>query len=116
MGEAEALPVLFQTVSKSLLESIEIERRYQREAHANLENAIGNASFTGEDLAVRRYLMGELHRRLGEPQKAAAWYRSAIDSAELSDGVLQWARAAMAECAAQPAPTEKKGTVGEAGE
>ena len=66
----------FQALEKQLSESIELERKYQKKALPLFEKLAADKS--NEDRAVLMYLCGELHRRLGQPKEALAWYDKAL--------------------------------------
>ncbi len=93
--ESEALPAPFRAVSGNMLESIEIERRFQRKALETVEEAIEKGLLKDEALAVHQYLAGELLRRLEEPERAASWYQSALESESIPAHVLPLAEAAL---------------------
>jgi uncharacterized protein (DUF2225 family) len=57
-------------------ESIEEERRFQRRALEQFKKAAGLADKAQAEI---EYMIGELHRRLGENEPASEWYQKAID-------------------------------------
>ena len=75
---SEALPAPFRTVAGNMLESIDVERRYQRKFIETAKPVLDKNLLEGGKLAAYLYLVGELHRRLGEPAEAASWYKKAI--------------------------------------
>jgi len=50
------------------------EEYYRRRAVTYFERAICDTDLSFEDKAKTTYLIGELYRRVGEPDKAAQWY------------------------------------------
>ncbi len=95
LQESEVLPPPFRAVSGNMLESIEIERRFQREALEMVEEAIEKGLLKDEALAVHQYLAGELLRRLEEPERAASWYQSALESESVPTHIMAMAEAAL---------------------
>ena len=66
----------FQSLEKQLSESIGLERTYQKKALPLFEKLAADKS--NQQQAVLMYLCGELHRRLGQPKEALAWYDKAL--------------------------------------
>ena len=118
LQESEVLFPPFRAVSRNMLESIEIERRFQREALETVEEAIEKGLLKDEALAVHQYLAGELLRRLEEPERAASWYQSALESESIPAHVLPLAEAALKsigveyEVSEEHRLTSRKRTVG----
>jgi HEAT repeat protein len=94
LKESEGSAPALRAVCRNLLESIDIERRFQRETLGMIEKAMEKGLLKGQDLAVNQYLLGELHRRLGEPEKAVPWYRKAIESEAVPTHIMAMAEAA----------------------
>lgn len=55
-------------------ETPELEARCRREAVKMFEKALAEGGVPAEERAPITYLVGELHRRLGDAQEAAAWF------------------------------------------
>lgn len=49
-------------------------------AAENFEKGIEAGEATGENKALYMYILGDLYRRLGNPEKAGEWYRKAIEA------------------------------------
>ena len=54
------------------------EEYYRREAIENFEGALAGNEIESESKATITYLVGELYRRVGEPETAATWFTAAI--------------------------------------
>jgi hypothetical protein len=54
--------------------------RYRREAVARFEAAMERRQVTADSRAIITYLIGELYRRVGDPDKAKAWFARAPDA------------------------------------
>jgi len=79
----EALPAPLRTVAGNMLDTIEVERRYQRKFIETAKPVLDQNLLEGGKLAAYVYLVGELHRRLGEPAEAAPWYKKALASPDM---------------------------------
>ena len=55
-------------------ESPELEMRCRKEAAARFEKALQSGELGSDERASVTYLVGELHRRLGNDNEAAAWF------------------------------------------
>lgn len=64
-------------ISKKLVLSIDLEKKYQRQAISHYKNLINKAG-DDEKKAVFTYLTGELYRRLGEYKNAYAYFSDAV--------------------------------------
>jgi len=76
----------------SIRASVELERSYQRLARDGYLAALQDGSVTAERAGVTTYLVGELERRIGEPDSAHRRYDSALalaDSTGLGTWILQ---------------------------
>jgi hypothetical protein len=56
----------------------ENEKNYRRQAIDNFEGALARNEIESESKATITYLVGELYRRVGEPEAAATWFNAAI--------------------------------------
>jgi hypothetical protein len=54
--------------------------RYRREAVARFEAAMERKQVTADSRATITYLIGELYRRVGDPDKAKAWFARVPDA------------------------------------
>jgi len=54
--------------------------RYRREAVARFEAAMERNEVAAGSLAMITYLVGELHRRIGNPDKAKIWFARVSDA------------------------------------
>lgn len=52
---------------------------YRRQAIEYFERALEHGKVAAENTGVVTYLIGELYRRVGEPETAAVWYDKAIE-------------------------------------
>lgn len=84
-------PDRWTSVEKALRESAQLEQKYQREAVTLFEKYLASPECTKEDDRFHvTYLAGELHRRLGERDKALALYVKAEKMGQGSPEVRTW--------------------------
>jgi hypothetical protein len=62
--------------------SIGLEREFQKKAIDAYRAALGKEAAGSKIAAEFAYLLGELHRRTGDPQGASGFYQKAIDLAD----------------------------------
>ena len=75
-------------------ESLELEKRCRKEAAARFEGALQSDELDAEERASVTYLVGELHRRLGNDSEAATWF-DRVESEIIDAKEQEWvARAA----------------------
>ncbi len=74
--------VIDEAVEKTA-KSIELERAYQRKALEYYEKAAAAGKVEKAAAAQMHYMLGELHRRLGDRTKAAVAYRKALDDGDV---------------------------------
>jgi len=71
--------------------SIDREREYQRKAAEAYSEAARKAPPGARSGAEFAYILGEIHRRLGDPQAASEWFQKAIDGSA-SEALKELAR------------------------
>ena len=99
-GQAEPLlnalrnePLLtepLRTAAARMADSLAAERRFQRQAITHFERAVTAGQVAVPNRAVALYLIGELHRRLGNPVKAVHWFDRAAADAALPPELQRW--------------------------
>lgn len=89
MSEADWSPVLAEAMRR-MQTSIPAEQQHQRQAAARFEKAIRAQQIAAANRATALYLLGELHRRLGDDAKARDWYDQASASTDLPATLRAW--------------------------
>ena len=72
-----------------------LEMRCRREAASLFEEALASREIAPEERAVVTYLVGELHRRLGDAQTARAWFDAVPGEVSVPDKYAWLLRIAM---------------------
>ena len=70
------------------------ERFFLARAAEFFERGIRAGEAKGENMALYTYILGDLYRRLGNPDMAKEWYRKAIETVKISGGDLKVAEIA----------------------
>jgi len=78
--------------ARRALESIERERRYQREALTHLERAWLSEQVAPANRGPAAYVLGELNRRLGRDEEAMRWYGRVAAQPGAPDRIRLWAQ------------------------
>lgn len=89
------------------------EKEFSRYALTNLEEAYEKERFpiASLDEVSLSYLLGELHRRLGEPERSIKWFSIALDNPDIKRNRLLKIRAREMWSLARDQHKQNKGTV-----
>ncbi|MBI3270684.1 MAG: DUF2225 domain-containing protein [Planctomycetes bacterium] len=93
LSHPRASSVLKELASSELFLQ-KVEEEFQRLALQHFEKALADNEIPDEERrAFCTYLVGELHRRLGRPADAAAWFDKALANANTPKSIQDWAKA-----------------------
>jgi len=84
-------PAQYKQLGRSLEDSVELERHYQESALAALESLLKAKPDPGQRATIE-YLCGELHRRLGNPDKAKRHFRAVRKNKAADERLTRWAK------------------------
>lgn len=88
----DMMPKLLLEQLARALETVQTERQWQRKALEHFVQAIDNKEVSPQNRGAALYLVGELHRRLGRPNRAGRYYDQALADPHIDNHLAQWAR------------------------
>ncbi|UCG31784.1 MAG: DUF2225 domain-containing protein [Phycisphaerales bacterium] len=91
--DQQELPGLLTAFARRMHDSIELEQGWQRRGVRHLRRALHTRAVAPANEPVAVYLLGELHRRLGEPSRAGEFLDRALASPGLPPELRAWAEA-----------------------
>ncbi len=98
------LPELLRKKLDKVHASIAEERDYQRLALEQFQKALDGSEVSPSNRASANYLVGELYRRLGQPNRALRYYDQALADPKLDRHLANWARQQRAQVRSAPNP------------
>lgn len=101
--EGKALEGPVALVVAELAERVDREAHYLALAAASFESALTLDLVKADERVNHRYLVGELHRRVGDPAKALAWLEPLAAEAGLDAWIATWVTEAIARAKGEPA-------------
>lgn len=88
----ESYPETLQAGIARMLDSIETERQYQQAAVDCFETALSAGQVGDANRPAACYLLGELHRRLGQNESARQWYDKSLNDPSTPPDLKEMAR------------------------
>jgi tetratricopeptide (TPR) repeat protein len=91
--EQQELPDELVAFTRRMRDSIELERHWQGLGVRHFSHALHMRTVAPANEPAALYLLGELHRRLGEPTQAVEFFDRALASPDLPPDLRAWAAA-----------------------
>jgi len=79
--------------ARRMYDSIEVERHWQHQAARHFNRALRTRTVAQENQAAALYLLGELHRRLGDYSRAVDFFNRTLQRPDLPSDLRDWALA-----------------------